>query len=117
MALNPATPAESIRDVLPLLDQVLVMTVNPGFGGQNFIAATLPKIQTLRKWIDESGRAVDLVVDGGLNLETVEQVALSGARVFVMGNAFFKAADPARFVDQVRTLLAPLDGGNDSSGP
>ncbi len=115
VALNPATPAESVREVLPLADQVLVMTVNPGFGGQKFIAATLPKIQTLRKWIDKSGRDIDLVVDGGVNLETVEQLALSGARVFVMGNAFFKAPDPARFVDQVRSLLAPL--ADDSSGP
>jgi ribulose-phosphate 3-epimerase len=115
-ALNPATPADSLREVLPLLDQVLVMTVNPGFGGQSFIADTLPKIRMLRQWIDESGAPVDLVVDGGINLDTVEQVARAGARVFVMGNAFFKATDRKRFVDDVRARLAPLDSP-DSPGP
>ena len=109
IALNPATPAEAIREGLPFADQVLVMTVNPGFGGQSFIPETLGKIQTIRKWIDKTARPIDLVVDGGINLETVEDVAVSGARVFVMGSAFFKAPDPERLVRDVRALLAPLD--------
>ena len=111
VALNPATPPESVREVLPFLDQVLVMTVNPGFGGQSFIAETLPKIATLRRWIDESGCPIDLVVDGGINLDTVTDVARAGARVFVMGNAFFCAKDPKRFVESVHAKLEPLIPG------
>jgi ribulose-phosphate 3-epimerase len=109
VALNPATPAESIREVLPLVDQVLVMTVNPGFGGQAFIRETLSKISQLRNWIDSSGREIDLVVDGGIGLDTVADVASHGARVFVMGSAFFGADDPKRFCQEVRARLAPLD--------
>lgn len=109
VALNPATPAESIREVLPDLDQVLVMTVNPGFGAQKFIQSMLPKINTLRKWIDVSGREIDLVVDGGINANTIETVAAAGARVFVMGNAFFGAADRAAFVSEIRAKLEPYD--------
>jgi len=110
VALNPATPAEAIRLVLPLVDQVLVMTVNPGFGGQAFIPETLPKIRQIRSWIDELRRPIDLVVDGGIGEPTVERVAAYGARVFVMGNAFFKAPDYKRFADSIRGLLAPLSG-------
>ncbi|HXX49317.1 MAG TPA: ribulose-phosphate 3-epimerase [Myxococcota bacterium] len=110
VALNPATPAETIRLVLPLVDQVLVMTVNPGFGGQAFIPETLPKIRQIRGWIDELRRPIDLVVDGGIGEPTVERVAAYGARVFVMGNAFFKAPDYKRFADGIRGLLAPLSG-------
>jgi ribulose-phosphate 3-epimerase len=110
VALNPATPAESIRPVLPIVDQVLVMTVNPGFGGQAFIPETLPKIQQLRSWIDELGRPIDLVVDGGIGDATIERVALHGARVFVMGNAFFKSPDYKRFTDGIRGKLASLSG-------
>ena len=113
MTLNPATPAEAIRDVLPAVDQVLVMTVNPGFGGQAFIPETLPKLRAIRSWIDEGGRDIDLEVDGGIGLDTVEQAALHGANVFVMGSAFFKADDPKRLCEQIRALLAPID----SAGP
>ncbi len=78
VALNPATPAAAIRPVLPLVDQVLVMTVNPGFGGQSFIRETLPKIAELRAWIDAGNHPIDIVVDGGINAETVEDVATHG---------------------------------------
>ncbi|MFI5316706.1 MAG: ribulose-phosphate 3-epimerase [Myxococcota bacterium] len=110
VALNPATPAEAIRPVLSLVDQVLVMTVNPGFGGQAFIAETLPKIRQIRGWIDELRAPIDLVVDGGVGPETIERVALHGARVFVMGNAFFKSGDYKRFCDGIRGQLASLSG-------
>ena len=109
VALNPATPAESVHEILPDVDQILVMTVNPGFGGQKFIQSTVPKINTLRKWIDVSGREIDLVVDGGINADTVETVAAAGARVFVMGNAFFGASDRAAFVAEIRAKLEPYD--------
>ena len=110
VALNPATPAEAIRPVLSLVDQVLVMTVNPGFGGQAFIPETLPKIRQIRGWIDEGRKPIDLVVDGGVGPETIESVALHGARVFVMGNAFFKSNDYKRFADGIRSQLASLSG-------
>ena len=110
VALNPATPAEAIRPVLSLVDQVLVMTVNPGFGGQAFIAETLPKIRQIRGWIDELSKPIDLVVDGGIGPDTIQSVALHGARVFVMGNAFFKSNDYKRFTDGIRGQLASLTG-------
>jgi ribulose-phosphate 3-epimerase len=109
VALNPATPASLIRPVLRDVDQVLVMTVNPGFGGQKLIESTLEKVAEIRAWIDEAGSEVDLVVDGGVGLETVERVAKAGARVFVMGSAFFGSRDYKRFVEQVRARLAPLE--------
>ncbi len=108
VVLNPATPASAIQPVLGLVDQVLVMTVNPGFGGQKFIAETLPKIREIRGWIDASRRDVDLVVDGGIGPGTIERVALHGANVFVMGAAFFKSADYKSFVDETRAQLAQL---------
>ncbi len=111
VVLNPATPAESIRMVMPDVDQVLVMTVNPGFGGQAFIRETLPKIAEIRRWIDESGRDIDLIVDGGIALDTVEDVARHGANVFVMGSAFFKSGDYKRFVNEVRAKLEPYEDG------
>jgi ribulose-phosphate 3-epimerase len=110
VVLNPATPAEAIRPVLSLVDQVLVMTVNPGFGGQAFIPETLPKIRQIRGWIDELRKPIDLVVDGGIGPDTIEAVALHGARVFVMGNAFFKSGDYKRFADGIRGKLASLSG-------
>ena len=84
-----------MAEVLDLVDQVLVMTVNPGFGGQKFIETTLPKIATLRGWIDERGLAVALEVDGGIGPENIGRVARAGADVFVAGNAVFGAANYA----------------------
>jgi len=95
VAINPATPASAVAEVLDLVDQVLVMTVNPGFGGQKFIETTLPKIVTLRGWIDERGLAVALEVDGGIGPETIGRAAKAGADVFVAGNAVFGAANYA----------------------
>ena len=108
VVLNPATPAAAIQPILGLVDQVLVMTVNPGFGGQIFIAETLPKIREIRSWIDASRRDIDLVVDGGIGPDTIERAALHGANVFVMGAAFFKSADYKKFVDGIRAQLAQL---------
>ncbi len=115
VALNPATPAESVREVLPCLDQILVMTVNPGFGGQVFIRETMPKLQTIRKWVDLGGHDIDIVVDGGVDTSTVEEVAINGANAFVIGNAFFSSGDYKRFVDEIRSVLAPYDDEN--TGP
>jgi ribulose-phosphate 3-epimerase len=106
VAINPATPAQALRPVLHQIDQVLVMTVNPGFGGQSFIRSQLDKIYALRRWIDLSGRPVELAVDGGIALDTLEDVVQAGARAFVMGSAFFSSGDYKQFTEKVRGVLA-----------
>ncbi len=102
VVLNPATPASSVEPVLVDVDQVLVMTVNPGFGGQKFIESTLPKIETLRRWIDERDLDVDLEVDGGVGPETIARAARAGANVFVAGTAVFGAPDRAAAIAALR---------------
>jgi ribulose-phosphate 3-epimerase len=112
VVLNPATPAAAVEPVLGDVDQVLAMTVNPGFGGQKFIRSVLPKLVELRRLARRAGRAdadLDLVVDGGIGLDTVEDVAIHGANAFVMGNAFFRSGDYKRFADQIRARLAPYE--------
>ena len=102
VVLNPSTPAVAVEPVLGDVDQVLVMTVNPGFGGQRFIESMLPKIRTLRGWIDERGLDVDLEVDGGVNSETILAAASAGADVFVAGTAVFGADDYAQAIASLR---------------
>lgn len=89
VAINPATPLSAIEEVLPDLDQVLIMTVNPGYGGQSFIDSMLPKIARLRAKLDELGLSTDLQVDGGINLNTIASAVDSGARVLVAGSAVY----------------------------
>jgi ribulose-phosphate 3-epimerase len=91
VVLNPATPLLTIEEVLPDLDEVLIMTVNPGFGGQKFLQSTLSKIARLRQMIDERGLACDLEVDGGIGPAVAPVVAKAGANVFVAGAAVFGA--------------------------
>lgn len=93
VVLNPATPAVAIKEVLPFVDMVLAMTVNPGFGGQTFIAETLPKLREIRQMIEASGRAVDLEVDGGIDEQTAPQVIAHGANVLVTGTLIFRAPE------------------------
>jgi len=93
VTLNPATPVVAVEHILDQVDQVLLMTVNPGFGGQEFIASVLPKIKTLRKIIDDRGLDVELEVDGGINEGTIDEVARAGADVFVAGSAVFSTPD------------------------
>jgi ribulose-phosphate 3-epimerase len=93
VALNPHTPEDILRYVLPELDLVLVMSVNPGFGGQSFIPAALPKLAALRRMIDEGGYAIDLEVDGGVKPGTARQVVAAGADVLVAGSAVFGKPD------------------------
>ena len=95
VSLNPATPVEAVDPVLEELDLVLVMSVNPGFGGQAFIPGTLPKIAALRQRIDALGKAIDLEVDGGINFETAPQAIAAGADVLVAGTATFKGGTAA----------------------
>ena len=93
VTLNPATPLVAVEHSLDQVDQVLLMTVNPGFGGQAFIDSVIPKIKALREIIDQRGLAVDLEVDGGINAETIGEVAQAGANVFVAGSAVFSTPD------------------------
>ncbi len=102
VVLNPATPAQAIDVVLPDVDQVLLMTVNPGFGGQRFIESVLPKVEAIRRAIDERGLKVDLEVDGGVARGTIAQAAAAGADVFVAGTAVFGAEDYARAIADLR---------------
>ena len=104
--LNPSTPAASVEPVLGDLDQVLVMTVNPGFGGQKFIESTLPKIETLRRWIDERDLDVALEVDGGVDSSTIAAAARAGADLFVAGTAVFRAQDRGQAIAALRQAAA-----------
>jgi len=106
VVLNPSTPAAHVELVLADVDQVLVMTVNPGFGGQRFISGMLPKIRQLRRWIDERGLAVSLEVDGGVGPGTIGLAASAGADVFVAGTAVFGAPDYAAAIAQLRREAA-----------
>ena len=107
MALKPATAIESYADVLPELDMVLIMTVEPGFGGQKFLDLCLPKIARTRKLLDQVGGDIWLQIDGGVSAETIERCAEAGADSFVAGSAVFSATDP----DSVVTSLRQLAGG------
>lgn len=102
VSLNPHTPEDILRYVLPLCDLILVMSVNPGFGGQAFIPAALPKLEALRKMIDQSGGAIDLEVDGGIKPGTASQVVQAGADVLVAGNAVFGEKDYAAAIAALR---------------
>jgi ribulose-phosphate 3-epimerase len=104
--LNPSTPLVTIEHVLEQLDMVLLMTVNPGFGGQQFISAVIPKIRDLRRMIDERGLAVDVEVDGGINAETISGVARAGADVFVAGSAVFHTPDYGETMRLFRRKIA-----------
>jgi len=102
VSLNPATPIQSLDVILPDLDLVLVMTVNPGFGGQSFISSGLDKIAALRHEIDRRGLNVELEVDGGVKTENIGQIAAAGAEVFVAGSAVFGSADYAATILELR---------------
>ncbi|NLA25947.1 MAG: ribulose-phosphate 3-epimerase [Firmicutes bacterium] len=106
-ALNPATPHHHLDYVWPLLDLVLVMSVNPGAGGQSFIPAVLPKIEILAERIRESGRAVELSVDGGINSTTAPQVAAAGATVLVAGSALFNDPGDMELIQAFKTIGGP----------
>jgi ribulose-phosphate 3-epimerase len=103
IALNPATPVAAIEHVMGDVDLILVMTVNPGFGGQAFIRSQLPKIHEIRRWIDEQGRAIDLQVDGGVNAQTARLAIEAGADVLVAGTATFEGG-PGAYAANIRRL-------------
>jgi ribulose-phosphate 3-epimerase len=109
VVLNPATSPIAVAEILPDVDLVLVMTVNPGFGGQAFIANTLGKIRMIRQMIDETKGDIELEVDGGIDAATTPRAVEAGARVLVAGSAVFGAADGvAAAMNRLRTALLPV---------
>ncbi len=104
ISIKPKTPAEEVFPYLDKLDMVLVMTVEPGFGGQSFMPETMDKIKALRSEIKRRGLSVDIQVDGGINEKTVETAAAAGANVFVAGSAVFGAEDAAKAISDLRNL-------------
>ena len=104
VTLKPATPAEAVFPYLGMVDMVLVMTVEPGFGGQSFMADMMPKVTALRREIDRQGLSVHIEVDGGIGEKTAPVAAAAGADVAVIGSALFNAAEPERLVRLVQAL-------------
>ena len=108
LALNPATPLTCLDYTLPILDLVLVMSVNPGFGGQAFIPASLPKLKAIRERITQLGKPIRLEVDGGIKPENIRAAAPAGADVLVAGSAIFGSTDYAATISRMRTGLQGL---------
>jgi ribulose-phosphate 3-epimerase len=106
LSLNPGTPVDALDYVIDLVDLVLIMSVNPGFGGQSFIESVLPKIEAVRRKIDASGRDIILEVDGGVNAKTAPRVIAAGATALVAGTAVF-SGDPNAYADNIRKLRSP----------
>ena len=102
VALNPATPIEAIKHIIEDVDMVLIMTVNPGFGGQSFIESTLEKIQELKNLIDSKNLNVDIQVDGGIKPSNINKVVKAGANIIVAGSAIFNSDDIAQTVNEMR---------------
>ena len=108
LVLNPATPLTCLEFVMDKLDVILLMSVNPGFGGQSFIPQTLEKLKQVRKLIDESGFDIRLQVDGGVKVDNIKEIAQAGADMFVAGSAIFNQPDYKAVIDNMRTELAQL---------
>jgi ribulose-phosphate 3-epimerase len=104
MALRPATPIEPYEDILPELDMILIMTVEPGFGGQKFLDVCVPKIRRTRELLDKHGLDLWIEIDGGVSVDTIERCAEAGADVFVAGSAVYAADNPNSMIEQLRTL-------------
>ena len=104
VTLNPSTPVCMLADIIRDVDMVLLMAVNPGFGGQKFIEHTIEKVRELRQLIEETGSHALIEIDGGVNLETGKRLIEAGADVLVAGNAVFKAEDPEAMIHQMKTL-------------
>lgn len=107
VSLNPATPVETIQHVLPLCDLVLVMSVNPGFGGQKFIPYSLDKIRRLREMIQTQGLSTLIEVDGGVTKDNCASIAQAGAQVLVAGNTVYSASNPRAMIAELQSLCSP----------
>lgn len=109
VVLNPATPLSHLDYIMDKVDLILVMSVNPGFGGQSFIPATLDKLRLIRSRINESGRDIRLEVDGGVKVNNIKEIAEAGADMFVAGSAIFDSEDYGQVIDSMRSELAQLN--------
>ncbi|GAM63750.1 ribulose-phosphate 3-epimerase [Vibrio ishigakensis] len=110
VVLNPATPLSHLDYIMDKVDLILLMSVNPGFGGQSFIPHTLDKLREVRKRIDASGRDIRLEIDGGVKAENIREIAEAGADMFVAGSAIFNQPDYKEVIDQMRAELAKING-------
>ena len=106
LVLNPATSLNCLDHVWDEIDRILLMSVNPGFGGQKFIPEVLNKVKTLRKLIDQKNKVIRLEIDGGMNLENIREISQAGADTFVMGNAIYKTQDYAKTISEILNILA-----------
>jgi len=106
IALNPATPIDLLNDILKELDYILVMSVNPGFGGQKFVESTRQKIRQLRSWIGGQNLSIPIEVDGGINPANAESLIRDGAEILVVGAAIFAAKDPVRVIARLKDIMA-----------
>jgi ribulose-phosphate 3-epimerase len=106
LVFNPATPLDYLKHVMDKVDMILLMSVNPGFGGQSFIPSTLDKLKEVRKLIDDSGLDIRLEVDGGVKTDNIRQIAAAGADTFVAGSAIFNTEDYKATIDAMRSELA-----------
>jgi len=106
LVFNPATPLDYLRHVMDKVDMVLLMSVNPGFGGQSFIPETLVKLRQARKMIDDSGRDIRLEIDGGVKVDNIGEIAAAGADTFVAGSAIFGADDYKATIAAMRAEIA-----------
>ncbi|WP_445401049.1 ribulose-phosphate 3-epimerase [Zobellella sp. An-6] len=110
LVFNPSTPLSHLDYVMDKVDVILLMSVNPGFGGQSFIASTLDKLRQARRRIDESGRSIRLEIDGGVKVDNIRDIAEAGADMFVAGSAIFGQADYKAVIEQMRSELAQAHG-------
>ena len=108
VVLNPATPLAHLEFIMDKVDLILLMSVNPGFGGQSFIPHTLDKLRAVRKMIDESGRDIRLEIDGGVKVANIREIAEAGADMFVAGSAIFSEPDYKQVIDKMRAELAEV---------
>lgn len=108
LVFNPATPLHYLDHTIDKIDQILIMSVNPGFGGQKFIESTLPKLRAVRQRINDSGRDIRLEIDGGVNVDNIAAIAEAGADMFVAGSAIFNQPDYRAVIDAMRNRLAPF---------
>lgn len=116
LVFNPATPLDYLDYTLEMLDLVLIMSVNPGFGGQKFIPTTLRKLADARRRIDATGREVRLEVDGGIKIDNIGAASAAGADTFVAGSAIFGSSDYALTIRQMRERIAGGSAGSAAAG-
>ena len=110
VVLNPATPLSCLDYILDKVDMILLMSVNPGFGGQSFIPSTLDKLRAVRKLIDDSGRDIRLEIDGGVKVDNIREIAEAGADMFVAGSAIFNQPNYKEVIDEMRAELVKVKG-------